>query len=188
MRRIGVDPTGKQFKEFYPEDIELLPDYFTKENVQNRFGTDMRCKIISSISMFYDLPDPVQFAKDIFHVLADDGIWSLEQSYILSMIKSNSIDTICHEHIEYYSVMSIKEIMDKAGFKIIDIKENDCNGGSFRITVAKKDSTKFTEASHLVREYLDNEEIHKLSDPNTYRTFLKSCDYEVKKLKHLIKT
>jgi GDP-mannose 4,6-dehydratase len=83
--------------------------------------------------------------------------------------------------------MTIKEIMDRAGFKIIDIKENDCNGGSFRITVAKKDSTKFTEATHLVSEYLDNEELHKLSDPNTYRAFLKDCDYEVKKLKHLIK-
>ena len=77
--------------------------------------------------------------------------------------------------------------MDRAGFKIIDIKENDCNGGSFRITVAKKDSNKFTEATQVLREYLDNEELHKLSDPNTYRAFLKDCEYEVKKLKHLIK-
>ena len=185
IKRVGIDPTGKQFAEYY-DNIRLLPTYFTKEAIQTSIP-DYKFKIITSISMFYDLPDPVQFAKDIFHVLADDGIWSLEQSYILTMIKMKSIDTICHEHIEYYSLMSIKEIMDRAGFKIIDIKQNECNGGSFRITVAKMDSTKFTEATHLIREYLDNEELHKLSDPNTYRTFLKDCDYEVKKLKHLIK-
>jgi len=185
IKKVGIDPTGKQFAEYY-ENIKLLPTYFTKEAIHANMP-DCKFKIVTSISMFYDLPDPVQFAKDIYNVLADDGIWSLEQSYILTMIKMKSIDTICHEHIEYYSVMSIKEIMDRAGFKIIDIKENDCNGGSFRITVAKKESTKFIEATHLVREYLDNEELHKLSDPNTYRAFLKDCDYEVKKLKLLIK-
>ena len=185
IKRVGIDPTGKQFVEYY-DDIRLFPTYFTKEAIHTNMP-DCKFKIITSISMFYDLPDPVQFAKDIYDVLADDGIWSLEQSYILTMIKMKSIDTICHEHIEYYSVMSIKEIMDRAGFKIIDIKENDCNGGSFRITVAKKDSNKFTEATQVLREYLDNEELHKLSDPNTYRAFLKDCEYEVKKLKHLIK-
>ena len=185
IKRVGIDPTGKQFVEYY-DNILLFPTYFTKEAIDTNMP-DCKFKIITSISMFYDLPDPVQFAKDIYDVLADDGIWSLEQSYILTMIKMKSIDTICHEHIEYYSVMSIKEIMDRAGFKIIDIKENDCNGGSFRITVAKKDSNKFTEATQVLREYLDNEELHKLSDPNTYRAFLKDCEYEVKKLKHLIK-
>ena len=186
IKRVGIDPTGKQFANYY-ENIDLIPTYFTKENIRNILP-ETKFKIVTSISMFYDLPDPVQFAKDIYEVLDDDGIWSLEQSYILTMIKRKSIDTICHEHIEYYAVKQIKEIMDRSGFKIINITENECNGGSFRITVAKNKSTKFLEATSLVNKYLENEKLYMLSEPNTYRDFLNHCDFEVKKLKHLIKS
>ena len=182
--RVGIDPTGKQFVNHY-ESVQLVPTYFTKDNIRSQFP-EQRFKIVTSISMFYDLPDPVQFAKDIYEVLDDDGVWSLEQSYILTMIKRKSIDTICHEHIEYYAVKQIKNIMDRAGFKIINITENECNGGSFRITVAKQETKKFIESSALIQKYLDNEALYQLSNPNTYKQFLIDCNNEVKKLKHLI--
>jgi GDP-mannose 4,6-dehydratase len=186
IKRIGIDPTGKQFADYY-KDIDLIPTYFTKNSIESVFE-NIKFKIVTSISMFYDLPDPVQFAKDIYDLLDDDGIWSLEQSYILTMINKRSIDTICHEHIEYYSVKNIKDIMDRAGFKIINISENECNGGSFRITVSKKKCTKFLEASLLVNNYLENENNYRLNEPDCYKTFLKECDYEVEKLKLLIKS
>ena len=56
--------------------------------------------------MFYDLEDPVEFARQIAAILADDGIWHFEQSYMPSMLRTNSYDTICHEHLEYYSLSS----------------------------------------------------------------------------------
>ena len=147
IRRIGCDPTGEQFKEFY-HDMELLPDYFTKENIINKFG-DIKFNIITSICMFYDLPDPVQFAKDIHDLLDDNGIWTCEQSYLLTMLKTNSLDTICHEHLEYYALTQIKEIADRANLKIIDIKFNDSNGGSFRIYFAKKNCSTYNECTDL---------------------------------------
>lgn len=179
-RRIGVDPTGSQFKQYYG-DVELLPNYFTYDNVVGAFGT-IKCKIISSISMFYDLPDPVQFAKDIYLLLHDDGIWTCEQSYILTMLQRNSIDTICHEHLEYYSLTQIKDIADRANFKIVDIETNDCNGGSFRIFLAKKESTVHEECSQLINEYLQNENEYGLSKYETYKKFMDDCDVEVNKL------
>ena len=142
LKRIGVDPTGKQFHEYYG-DVELIPTYFTYKNFTNIYG-ELRPKIISSISMFYDLPDPVQFAKDIYDILDDDGIWTCEQSYIVTMLQLNSIDTICHEHLEYYSLTAIKYIADLVNFKIIDIKFNECNGGSFRLYFAKNISKLYT--------------------------------------------
>jgi hypothetical protein len=133
-RRIGIDPTGKQFKSYYINGVELVPTYFTKDNYLSH--TNKKAKVVSSISMFYDLPDPVQCAKDIYEILDDEGIWTCEQSYILSMINNNSIDTICHEHLEYYGLKQMKRIADESGFSIIDVKFNECNGGSFRIPVA----------------------------------------------------
>lgn len=185
-KRIGVDPTGKQFKNYY-EDIDLIPNYFTLDNVRNIYGK-IKCKVITSISMFYDLPNPIKFARDIYELLDDDGIWTCEQSYILSMLKKNSVDTICHEHLEYYSLTAIKYIADTVKFKIIDIKFNECNGGSFRIYFAKNKSKKYVENTKLINEILDEENNIGIKDENLYFNFVKNCDYEINKLKKLIDT
>jgi GDP-mannose 4,6-dehydratase len=186
LKRIGVDPTGNQFKEFYG-DVELIPTYFTFENFTNVYG-DIKCKMVSSISMFYDLPDPVQFAKDICSVLEDDGVWTCEQSYILSMLKTNSIDTICHEHLEYYSLHQIKEIADRANLKIIDVKFNDCNGGSFRVYFAKNSSTLYNENVELVNKILIDEIEYGLLNDNVFEKFMTGCDIEVKRLRDFVDT
>jgi len=189
-RRIGVDPTGSQFKEYYPEDIELLSDYFTATNFQRAFGINTKCKIVSSISMFYDLPDPVQFAKDIYDILDTDGIWTCEQSYVVTMLKTNSIDTICHEHLEYYALRQIKEIADRANLKIIDVRFNTCNGGSFRIYMAKRDSA-HTENIDLITSILKDEDDFGLFQPNggtVFTQFIQNCNEEVKKLRTFIDT
>lgn len=185
IRRIGVDPTGNQFKKFY-NDLELVPDYFNKKNVMTQFG-DIKCKIITSICMFYDLPDPVQFAKDIYYFLDEDGIWTCEQSYLLEMLKTNSLDTICHEHLEYYALTQIIEIANRADLKIIDIKFNSSNGGSFRIYFSKKTSTKHVECKILIDTILKEEKKYNIKDKQTYINFMKGCDNELKKMTTFIK-
>ena len=186
LKRIGVDPTGKQFKDFYG-DVELIPTYFTYKNFIDVYD-NLRPKVISSISMFYDLPDPIQFAKDIHNILDDDGIWTCEQSYIITMLRRNSIDTICHEHLEYYSLTAVKQIADLANFKIIDIKFNECNGGSFRIYFAKNDSKLYEENTELIAKILEDEKNYDIKNPELYRKFLKNCDTEVCKLNKFIDT
>lgn len=185
VKRVGCDPTGPQFIQYY-NNVQLIPTYFNEKAIHSVFGPDIKFKIVSSISMFYDLPDPVQFAKDIYSILDDNGIWTLEQSYVLTMLERNSIDTICHEHLEYYGVKQIKEIMDRSGFKIIDISLNDCNGGSFRIYVAKKESNVFTEAVEVINNYIQNENNNSIHSPEYYERFVSKCTYEVNKLKQFI--
>ena len=184
LKRIGIDPTGKQFQEYYGE-VELISNYFTYENFTNIYN-NLKPKVISSISMFYDLPDPVQFAKDIYNILDDDGIWTCEQSYIITMLQRNSIDTICHEHLEYYSLTSIKHIADESNFKIIDVTFNECNGGSFRIYFAKKDSKLYNETTKLITKILEDEYKYDIKNPDIYKHFLKNCDSEVNKLNKFI--
>jgi len=186
LKRIGVDPTGKQFKQYYG-DVELIPTYFTYNNFKNVYS-NIKPKVVSSISMFYDLPDPVQFAKDIYNILDDDGIWTCEQSYIITMLRRNSVDTICHEHLEYYSLTAVKLIADLSNFKIIDIKFNECNGGSFRIYFAKKPSNAFVESSELISKILEDESNYGIKNPQLYKDFINNCDKEVLKLNKFIDT
>ena len=181
LTRVGCDPTGTQFVDYY-DDIKLVPTYFTKDAVM---PLGHIYKVVSSISMFYDLPDPIQFASDIHNVLHPAGIRTFEQSYIKTMIERNSFDTICHEHVEYYGIRQIKNILDRAGFKIVRISLNDCNGGSTRVFAAKKDSN-WKEDISCVKSFLKQEEF--LADPLTYRTFMERCDVEIAKLRAHLKT
>ena len=99
----GIDPTGVKFKSYYGDGIDLIPDFFSAEAFRARYG-DARARIVTSIAMFYDLEAPLDFVREVAAILADDGIWHFEQSYMPSMLRMNSYDTICHEHLEYYSL------------------------------------------------------------------------------------
>jgi len=180
---IGVDPTIKKLSKFYRKDIIQVPSFFSKENLKNI--TEQKVKIFSSISMFYDLENPVKFAEDIYDLLDDNGIWHLEQSYMPMMLKNNSYDTICHEHLEYYSLKSIKYIFDKVGFKIIDLEFNDINGGSFSITVAKKNS-KQKEIKHLIKWLLYKEDLFKYNDLKTFKIFFEDIKKHKKVFRKLL--
>lgn len=177
-KRVGIDPTGKQFEKYY-NNIELISDYFTKDTFQKHYG-NAKCKIISSISMFYDLPDPIQFVKDIYDILEDDGIWTCEQSYLFSMIDKNSFDTICHEHLVYYSLHAIQKIANITGFHILDVSFNECNGGSFRVYFSKK-NTNF-DINSLLQSEIDRG----VNNPEIYKIFIYNCSEEVNKLLALI--
>jgi hypothetical protein len=181
---IGIDPTIKKLGKFYRKDIVKIPEFFN-EQVVNKFLKKRKAKIISSISMFYDLPSPIEFAKDIYNCLDDDGVWHLEQSYMPSMIKNISYDTICHEHLEYYSLQSIKYIFDRVGFKIIDLEFNDINGGSFAITVAKKKSN-YKEYSRIVNWLLEKEDIFNYNLKVTHINFFEKVKKHKKLLRDLI--
>lgn len=138
-RLIGVDPTGIKFSSYYPADIKLIADFFSAQSIAAEL-VDKKAKVITSFSMFYDLEDPIAFAREIEESLAEEGVWIFEQSYLPAMLRTNSFDTICHEHLEFYALKQINWIANEAGLKVLDVEFNEVNGGSFSIVVAKRDS------------------------------------------------
>jgi NDP-4-keto-2,6-dideoxyhexose 3-C-methyltransferase len=90
--------------------------------------------------MFYDLPDPNAFVANISSVLAPDGLWVLEQSYLPAMLDRNSFDTICHEHLEYYCFEQIERVLKTHGLRAFDVSLNDVNGGSFQVWACHADA------------------------------------------------
>ena len=181
---VGVDPTIKKFGKKYRKDIKKVPEFFTYEVVK-KYLNKKKAKLITSIAMFYDLEDPLQFVKDIYESLDEKGVWHLEQSYMPSMIKNISYDTICHEHLEYYSLKSIKYLLDQVGFLIIDIELNSINGGSFSLTVAKKKSG-FKANTKIIEWLLYKESIFKINNLETFKIFFTHVLKQKKLLKNLI--
>ncbi len=169
IRRIGIDPTGKKFAEYYPADVKLVPDFFS--TAAYRSAMDKPAKIITSIAMFYDLDDPIAFAQQIEQCLADDGIWHFEQSYMPSMLRLNSYDTICHEHLEYYSLGVMEKILSAAGLKVVDVIMNNINGGSFAVTATKVSNTS-RKINHAVVNWMHEQEDRMgINTPRPYREF-----------------
>jgi hypothetical protein len=165
---VGVDPTGIKFHNYYPPHIQLIPDFFSSALVKARFP-GQKAKVVTSFSMFYDLEDPIDFMRQVHDVLADDGVWVFEQSYMPTMLDTNSYDTVCHEHLEFYALRQIKWMADRVGFKILDVELNDTNGGSFSVTVAKSNGDSAIVPS--VQKILDNERAKGLDTLVPYREF-----------------
>jgi hypothetical protein len=136
---VGIDPTGVKFREYYPPHIALIPEFFSAKCLAASYP-GRKATIVTSFSMFYDLESPLAFMREIAEVLEDDGIWVFEQSYMPTMLATNSYDTVCHEHLEFYALRQIKWLTDLAGLVILDVEFNDVNGGSFSITATKSAS------------------------------------------------
>ncbi len=137
---VGIDPTGLKFKSFYSGNIDLIPDFFSSAAFRMRFPSQS-ARVVTSFSMFYDLEDPISFMREVAQILEDDGIWIFEQSYMPAMLATNSYDTVCHEHLEYYSLRQILWMAERAGLRVVDVEQNDVNGGSFSVVVQKATGT-----------------------------------------------
>lgn len=151
---LGIDPTGAKFRQYYKPNIDLYADFFTAGALR-RARPDKGVRVLTSFSMFYDLESPMAFMQDVHEVLAEDGVWVFEQSYMPAMLDALSYDTVCHEHLEYYALKQVKWMADRVGLTIVDVEFNEINGGSFSVTAAK--ATSGMQESPEVARILDDE-------------------------------
>lgn len=166
---VGIDPTGVKFHRYYPSHIHVISDFFSPRLLKEKYP-GKKAKVITSFAMFYDLEDPLSFMRDIHDVLADDGIWVFEQSYMPTMLKMNSYDTVCHEHSEYYALGQVLWMANIVGFSIVDVEFNHVNGGSFSVTVKK--ATYGSKHSPMVDKIMEDERRLELTSLDLYKDFL----------------
>ncbi len=158
----------------------VVQDIFPSAELSKLIG-DTKVDIVTSIAMFYDLESPVDFVKNIKRVLSPEGIWIFEMSYMPKMIALDSYDTICHEHLEYYSLAVLETIVSMAGMKIFKISFNDINGGSIRCYATHMESGLYyrQENHRFMNEVRQNEFDLELDTDKPYVAF----QYRVEKVK-----
>ena len=146
--KVGFDPALNLTKP----NCFFVNDYFSAEKYYEVLhSTNMKAKVITAIACFYDLPDPVSFSKDVSSILDENGVFVIQLTDLLSMMKVGAFDNICFEHLEYYKLSDIKFILGKANLEIIDVSYNDVNGGSLRVTSSHKGTHR---PSDKVEKYL----------------------------------
>lgn len=132
IRILGFDPATNIVEYAKAAGVPVVNDFFSAANLRSVYP-DEKPKVITSIAMFYDLENPHSFVQDIKTILHDRGIWILELSYLPTMLSMNSFDTLCHEHLEYYSLAPMERLLAEHDLAVLDVSLNDMNGGSFRI-------------------------------------------------------
>ncbi|MFN8391585.1 MAG: class I SAM-dependent methyltransferase [Bdellovibrionota bacterium] len=184
--KFGVDPSDVA-KEVTLK-ATVIQDIFPSPEL-TRALDGKTCDIITSIAMFYDLEDPLGFTREIKKALSPDGLWIFEMSYMPSMLRLNSYDTICHEHLEYYSLAVIEYILRKADLKIVNAELNDINGGSLRCYATHINSFAFKDDSSLQRiKQLRQEEFDlELDTDKPYRNFQDRINVHRDELRTLLK-
>lgn len=182
---LGIDPSGLKFKKYYKPDIKLIPEFFSEKAVLKAVE-NKKAKVITSIAMFYDLEEPIQFAKEICAVLHKEGIWVFEQSYLPAMISSMAYDTICHEHLEYYGLKQINKILSAANLRILDVEFNNANGGSFSISACHLDAS-FKSNTELISQILDEEKQKGFAGTQLYEDFASNTKLHKEQLCKFIK-
>lgn len=131
--KVGFDPALNLELDSKTRCHAVISDYFYSDSYFR--ATKQKASLIFSLAMFYDLPDPYTFIKDICEVMDPEGLWVVQMSYTPLMLRQNAFDNICHEHLEYYTLRSFQRIIDPHGLKIVDVELNNTNGGSFRVFV-----------------------------------------------------
>ncbi|MFA5374700.1 MAG: class I SAM-dependent methyltransferase [Dehalococcoidia bacterium] len=180
--RVGYDPITKFGLYFNGTDIKFVNDYFNGRTYKKDFG-DRKAKIITAISMFYDLEEPNEFVSDLSKVIHDDGIIVIQQNYLAEMLKQNAFDNIVHEHLEYYSLTSMENLLTRHDLTVFDVLINDINGGSFRTYICRRGAREVKESVYKLRKY---EKKLGLSEEKIYRDFVDRISNIKKKLLSLI--
>lgn len=186
FKKFGVDPSDVA-QEVKGENLTVIQDIFPSAYLDTVLGTSS-LDIITSIAMFYDLEDPVAFCRSIKKFLSPDGIWIFEMSYMPDMLRMNSYDTICHEHLEYYSLAVIEKILKLAELQIFKVEFNDINGGSLRCYATHNDNNthKTAENQAFISQVRQQEFDLELDTDKPYLEFQSRIDNEKKKLRDLL--
>jgi SAM-dependent methyltransferase len=186
FERFGVDPSD--VAQEIEGEITVIQDIFpSAELVQRLKGRTFDA--ITSIAMFYDLEDPIAFTRATKEVLGPDGIWVFEMSYMPTMLKMNSYDTICHEHLEYYTLAVIERILTRAGMKVFNVVENSINGGSIRCfaTHANNFTYKREDFQENIRQMRRAEFDMELDTDKPYRHFQERLNVHREELMALLR-
>ncbi len=184
IKTFGIDPLVNKYRTDYKNINFKVSDFFSYKNIC-KVNKNIKFKAITALSVFYDIKNPKNFLKDIKKVLHKDGIFNLEFADLKLILENNMFDTICHEHLEYYSVTVIKNLLNKVGLRIFDHYYNDTNGGSSSYYICH-DNAKF-KTSKKITIILKDEKRIKINSPKTYKNFKERIDKIKNNLTNLLK-
>lgn len=183
FERIGVEPIKKLAKKCKGHADIVINDFFNYEAFKKKVGSK-KADIVSAISCFYDMEDPNAFVSDITKILEKNGIFVIQQNYLVKMLTQNAFDNIVHEHLEYYSLLSLQNLLKRHNLEVFDLELRELNGGSFRTYIGYEHER---PVSTRVYEQMELEKLIGLQRKKIYTDFAKRIRQIKKELYEYVK-
>ena len=183
---LGIEPAKKIANEALNKGIPTLIDFFSNELSKKILTSHGSAAVITANNVFAHIDNPKSFLKGIKTLIkGSKGIFIVEVSYLLDVIKDNLFDTIYHEHLDYHSIISLNRFFIENGLEIFNIEHVDSHGGSVRVFTQIIDGQ--FEISNSVKEFLLNEIESGLDRIETYLQFSKKINNIGSELKTFLK-
>ncbi|MEE2782522.1 MAG: class I SAM-dependent methyltransferase [Pseudomonadota bacterium] len=185
FEKYGIDPSD--VAQEVNDNITVVQDIFPSPEL-NSILNGRKLQIITSIAMFYDLENPSAFVQYVRDMLDSTGVWIFEMSYMPAMLEMNSYDTICHEHLEYYSYAVIERLLARNEMKVVKVDFNDINGGSIRCYATHEDNFRFKDRTDIlaIEELRQREFDLELDTDKPYQNFQNRINEHRDKLSSLL--
>lgn len=181
--KIGVDPLKKFAKEMHESADIVISDYFNLKSFR-KFAGNYKADIVSSIACFYDIENLNDFVRQVKSILKPDGVFVIQQNYLVGMLEQNAFDNIVHEHITYFSLTSLDNLLRRHGLEVFDVEKRNINGGSFRTAIGRNGLRSIEKSVKKMKRY---EESINLNGKKIYNNFSKRVKKNGEKVNKFIK-
>lgn len=152
---LGIDPARQISKMANDAGIPTICDFFNAESARRASDEHGAPQVVIARHCLAHNEWPQQMVEGAAAVLGDDGYLVVENAYVLNTIENTEFDQIYHEHMFYYSIKSMSEMLRRHGLSLVDVTMSLVHGGSI-IFVARRGEH---EPSDAVRRYQSREEL-----------------------------
>jgi SAM-dependent methyltransferase len=165
----GIEPAANVAEAARQKNIPTLVEFFGLKLAQQLVSECRRADLIIGNNVLAQVPDLNDFTAGMVHLLAPNGVITLEFPHLERLIEENQFDTIYHEHFSYFSLIAIERLAVKHGLKVFDVEQLSTHGGSLRVYLCHRDSAQVISPS--VTALLAHERKIGFEDIRTYARF-----------------
>jgi SAM-dependent methyltransferase len=173
VKVLGVDPGKKQTELATKKGIETVNDFFNEdvaERILKKFG---KTSIISAAGVFFHLEELHSVVKGIKKLLTDKGVFVIQATYLPSMIEKNAFDIVYHEHLVFYTLKTLQNLLSKYNLEIFDVDEISIHGGSIVVYASHPNQYPITSKVNDLLNYEEKNGFYKLEK---YQEFSKRVE------------
>ena len=169
IRVLGVEPAKNIAEIAISNGIPTINNYFNAESIKNILD---KADLITASNVFAHADGLDEIANAAFSILKPNGRFIIEVQYLLDTIKDLTFDNIYHEHVNYWSVISLRNFFNRLGYVVSKVEHINTHGGSIRVQIGHPE----TEIDSSINEFISNELEFGLTEYDTYLEFAKKVE------------
>jgi len=136
----GIEPAANVAEVARKKNIPTLVEFFGLDLAKRLASEGKRADLIIGNNVLAQVPDLNDFVAGMAHLLAPQGVVTLEFPHLETLINDNQFDTIYHEHFSYFSLITIERMAAPHGLKVFDVEQIATHGGSLRVYLCRADA------------------------------------------------